>query len=164
MRHPFQLAHACSVSGSTITITEAQGATGIAEAKVPMIFGRWESALVIEGTPIPVTLNEGLDWELELAVVIGRTTWAATEENATRPKRVIDKMFIEVAEASAGQVSQDASARRHWRLATWTRRPLTGSAAPNRWAAMELVAHSGHWNKQLQPTCETASGGICLLL
>ena len=56
---------------------------GIEEPKVPMVFGRWESTLVVDGTPVPVPPKEqGLDWEVELAVIIGRTTWAATEQNA----------------------------------------------------------------------------------
>ena len=62
--------------------SEAQGSAGISAPKVPMIFGRWESTLVVDGTPVPVPVNEGLDWEVELAVIIGRTTWAATEANA----------------------------------------------------------------------------------
>ena len=62
--------------------TEAQGAAGIAAPKAPMIFGRWESTLVVDGTAVPVPSNEGLDWEVELAVVIGRKTWAATETDA----------------------------------------------------------------------------------
>ena len=48
-----------------------------------MVFGRWENTLVVDGTPVPVPpKEEGLDWEVELAVVIGRTTWGATEQNA----------------------------------------------------------------------------------
>jgi 2-keto-4-pentenoate hydratase/2-oxohepta-3-ene-1,7-dioic acid hydratase in catechol pathway len=56
---------------------------GFAEPKAPMIFGRWASTLVVDGTPVPIPPNEkGLDWEVELAVVIGKTTWHATEERA----------------------------------------------------------------------------------
>lgn len=64
---------------------EAVAVAGLEEPKVPMIFGRWESTLVVDGTPVPVPPNEeGLDWEVELAVIIGRQTWAATEQNAMR--------------------------------------------------------------------------------
>lgn len=56
---------------------------GIEQPKFPMVFGRWESTLVVDGTPVPVPPKEdGLDWEVELAVIIGRPIWAATEQNA----------------------------------------------------------------------------------
>jgi 2-keto-4-pentenoate hydratase/2-oxohepta-3-ene-1,7-dioic acid hydratase in catechol pathway len=62
---------------------EAMSLAGIEEPKFPMVFGRWESTLVVDGTPVPVPPNEpGLDWEVELAVVIGRKTWSATTQNA----------------------------------------------------------------------------------
>lgn len=62
---------------------ESFNLAGIEEPKVPMVFGRWENTLVVDGTPVPVPpKEEGLDWEVELAVVIGRTTWGATEQNA----------------------------------------------------------------------------------
>lgn len=62
---------------------EAMDVAGIEEPMVPMIFGRWASTLVVDGTPVPVPPNEqGLDWEVELAVIVGRKTWAATEHNA----------------------------------------------------------------------------------
>ena len=52
-------------------IKEASGA--VATPKEPMIFGRWESTLVVDGTPVPIPPNEdGLDWEVELAAVIGK--------------------------------------------------------------------------------------------
>jgi 2-keto-4-pentenoate hydratase/2-oxohepta-3-ene-1,7-dioic acid hydratase in catechol pathway len=39
----------------------------------PAIFGRWTRSLSVSGTPAPVPIGEqGLDWEGELAVVIGR--------------------------------------------------------------------------------------------
>ena len=50
--------------------------------QVPMIFGRWESTLVTDGVPVPVPANEGLDWEVELAVVIGETGWLVEEADA----------------------------------------------------------------------------------
>lgn len=40
----------------------------------PAVFGRWTRSLIVSGTPAPVpTGEEGLDWEGELAAVIGRT-------------------------------------------------------------------------------------------
>lgn len=50
--------------------------------QVPMIFGRWESTLVSSGDPVPVPANEGLDWEAELAVVIGKRGWCVEESEA----------------------------------------------------------------------------------
>lgn len=50
--------------------------------KHPLVIGRFGSTLVTSGTEIPVPLNEGLDWECELAVVIGDEIWAADETSA----------------------------------------------------------------------------------
>jgi 2-keto-4-pentenoate hydratase/2-oxohepta-3-ene-1,7-dioic acid hydratase in catechol pathway len=62
---------------------EAMEVAGIDEPPVPMIFGRWESTLVTDGTPVPVPPNEdGLDWEAELAAVIKDEVWGATEHDA----------------------------------------------------------------------------------
>lgn len=49
---------------------------------LPMVFGRWESTLVTDGVPVPVPAHEGLDWEVELAVVIGREGWLVDEAHA----------------------------------------------------------------------------------
>lgn len=39
----------------------------------PAFFGRWTVSLVAGGTPVPVPAGEpGLDWEVELAAVVGR--------------------------------------------------------------------------------------------
>ena len=62
---------------------EAKEVGGLDEPKVPMIFGRWASTLVTDGTPVPVPPNEeGLDWEVELAAVIKDEVWQATEADA----------------------------------------------------------------------------------
>jgi 2-keto-4-pentenoate hydratase/2-oxohepta-3-ene-1,7-dioic acid hydratase in catechol pathway len=50
--------------------------------EIPMIFGRWASTLVPDGTPVPVPANEGLDWEVELAAVIGKEGWLVEEADA----------------------------------------------------------------------------------
>lgn len=56
---------------------------GIDLPKFPMIFGRWQQSLVVSGEPVPVPPNEeGLDWEVELAVVIKDSTWNVSEEDA----------------------------------------------------------------------------------
>jgi 2,4-didehydro-3-deoxy-L-rhamnonate hydrolase len=48
----------------------------------PSIFGRWTRSLTVSGTPAPVPVGEqGLDWEGELAVIIGqKTKYVGTEE------------------------------------------------------------------------------------
>lgn len=52
---------------------ESKDLAGIDLPKVPMVFGRWQQSLVTNGVPAPVPVNEeGLDWEVELSVVIGR--------------------------------------------------------------------------------------------
>ncbi|WP_283133902.1 fumarylacetoacetate hydrolase family protein [Rhizohabitans arisaemae] len=49
----------------------------------PTVFGRWHSTLVGDGESIPVPSTEhGLDWEVELAVVIGETLIDADEGSA----------------------------------------------------------------------------------
>jgi 2,4-didehydro-3-deoxy-L-rhamnonate hydrolase len=50
----------------------------------PNLFARWASELVVHGADIPVPAAEpdGLDWEAELAAVIGATTIDADEETA----------------------------------------------------------------------------------
>jgi 2,4-didehydro-3-deoxy-L-rhamnonate hydrolase len=48
----------------------------------PFVIGRFGSTLVADGTDIPVPLNEGLDWECELAVIIGDEVWAADAATA----------------------------------------------------------------------------------
>jgi len=62
---------------------ESRSLAGGDPPKVPMIFGRWASTLVVGGVPVPVPPSEpGLDWEVELAAVIGEHVWAADEATA----------------------------------------------------------------------------------
>ena len=63
---------------------ESKDLAGLEEPKLPMIFGRWEQTLVVDGTPVPLPPNEGLDWEVELAAVIGETIWQADEQTALK--------------------------------------------------------------------------------
>jgi len=60
-----------------------------AEAKLPTptfpnLFARWASELVVDGAPIPVPAAEpdGLDWEVELAAIVGAATIDADEKTA----------------------------------------------------------------------------------
>jgi 2-keto-4-pentenoate hydratase/2-oxohepta-3-ene-1,7-dioic acid hydratase in catechol pathway len=83
--------------------------TGAAVPEHPSIFGRWTPSLVSGGTPVPVPAGEpGLDWEVELAAVVGRRLAA-----------------VDPAAAQAGvfgyAVFNDLSARRHQRhTPQWT--------------------------------------------
>lgn len=63
---------------------ESKELAGIEEPKLPMIFGRWQQSLVVDGTPVPLPPNEGLDWEVELAAVIGAPVWQADEHTARK--------------------------------------------------------------------------------
>src|SRR2546427_7810591 len=60
-----------------------------AEAKLPTptfpnLFARWASELVVDGAAIPVPAAEpdGLDWEVELAAIVGATALDADEKAA----------------------------------------------------------------------------------
>ncbi|MCE0764909.1 fumarylacetoacetate hydrolase family protein [Pseudonocardia kujensis] len=62
---------------------ESKELAGLDEPALPMIFGRWQQSLVVEGTPVPAPPNEaGLDWEVELAAVIGSPVWRGDEATA----------------------------------------------------------------------------------
>lgn len=61
---------------------ESKELAGLDEPKLPMIFGRWQQSLVVDGTPVPLPPNEGLDWEVELAAVIGSPVWQGEEATA----------------------------------------------------------------------------------
>ncbi|MFR9803689.1 fumarylacetoacetate hydrolase family protein [Pseudonocardia sp. RS010] len=62
---------------------ESKELAGLDEPALPMIFGRWQQTLVVEGTPVPAPPNEaGLDWEVELAAVIGSSVWRGDEATA----------------------------------------------------------------------------------
>jgi 2-keto-4-pentenoate hydratase/2-oxohepta-3-ene-1,7-dioic acid hydratase in catechol pathway len=51
----------------------------------PTVFARWASTLVVDGQSMPVPPGEpGLDWEVELAAVIGRSTFLADQDTAER--------------------------------------------------------------------------------
>jgi 2-keto-4-pentenoate hydratase/2-oxohepta-3-ene-1,7-dioic acid hydratase in catechol pathway len=62
---------------------ESKDAAGLDVPKHPMIFGRWQQSLVVDGDEVPVPPNEaGLDWEVELAVVIKSAAWAVDASEA----------------------------------------------------------------------------------
>jgi 2-keto-4-pentenoate hydratase/2-oxohepta-3-ene-1,7-dioic acid hydratase in catechol pathway len=50
----------------------------------PNLFARWASELVVDGTPVPVPTAEpdGLDWEVELAAIVGKKVTDADEATA----------------------------------------------------------------------------------
>lgn len=56
---------------------------GFALPEYPTVFARWTPSLSVSGTPVPVPVDEpGLDWEGELAVVIGTSLSDADEDEA----------------------------------------------------------------------------------
>ncbi|CAO5146616.1 putative hydrolase Bmul_3283/BMULJ_05242 [Frankia sp. AiPs1] len=57
--------------------------TGLAVPKYPPLFARWTASLCFDGTPVPVPPAErGLDWEGELAVVVGAALTDVDEATA----------------------------------------------------------------------------------
>lgn len=57
--------------------------TGTTKPDHPNLFARWYSTLCVDGAQAPVPPGEqGLDWEAELAVVIGRTMSGVDEDTA----------------------------------------------------------------------------------
>lgn len=52
----------------------------------PNLFARWASTLAPSGTPVvvPATEPEGLDWEVELAAIVGTTLHEADAQQAAR--------------------------------------------------------------------------------
>ena len=56
---------------------------GMDVPRYPTIFGRWASTLVVDGTELWVPGGEaGLDWEVELGVIIGKRLHCASPETA----------------------------------------------------------------------------------
>jgi 2-keto-4-pentenoate hydratase/2-oxohepta-3-ene-1,7-dioic acid hydratase in catechol pathway len=56
---------------------------GLPVPEHPAFFGRWTVSLVADGTPVPVPSSEpGLDWEVELAAVVGRPLAGVTPDQA----------------------------------------------------------------------------------
>jgi 2-keto-4-pentenoate hydratase/2-oxohepta-3-ene-1,7-dioic acid hydratase in catechol pathway len=83
--------------------------TGLEIPKYPALFGRWTVSLTVDGTPAPVPAGErGLDWEVELGVVVGAAMADIDEEAA-------------LAGVFGYTVFNDLSARRaQGRSAQWT--------------------------------------------
>jgi 2,4-didehydro-3-deoxy-L-rhamnonate hydrolase len=61
--------------------SESKELAGLDLPTYPMIFGRWEQSLAVDGQPVPVPPHEeGLDWEVELAAVIKDEVWQAGDD------------------------------------------------------------------------------------
>ncbi|ONH61904.1 fumarylacetoacetate hydrolase [Frankia sp. CcI49] len=59
--------------------------TGLELPRKPPIFARWTASLTVDGTPVPVPPGErGLDWEGELAAVVGTRLVDVDEATAQR--------------------------------------------------------------------------------
>lgn len=62
---------------------ESKSVAGLDLPKYPMIFSRWQQSLSVDGDQVPVPPNEpGLDWEVELAAVIGSEVWEGSAATA----------------------------------------------------------------------------------
>ena len=62
---------------------ESKELAGLDEPKLPMVFGRWQQSLIVDGEWAPVPVHEdGLDWEVELAVVISGEVSDVDESDA----------------------------------------------------------------------------------
>jgi 2-keto-4-pentenoate hydratase/2-oxohepta-3-ene-1,7-dioic acid hydratase in catechol pathway len=54
-------------------------------AQYPVLFGRYASTLISDGDKIPVPpVEAGLDWEVELAAIVGDTLYRSDEEVCTK--------------------------------------------------------------------------------
>ena len=59
---------------------------GLPTPSFPNLFARWASTLVTSGTPVPVPRSEpdGVDWEVELAAIVGSTMLEVNQEEAAK--------------------------------------------------------------------------------
>ena len=120
----------------------------------PTVFGRWASTLVVDGAPIPVPDHEdGLDWEVELAVVVRR--------------RLTDASEAEAAEAILGYSAfNDVSARRRqFESPQWTLGKNADYSAPigpvlvtaDEWSGTPDLALETRVNGEVMQSSRTSS-------
>ena len=59
---------------------------GLPTPPFPNLFARWASTLVTSGTPVPVPRSEpdGVDWEVELAAIVGSTMLEVSQEDVAK--------------------------------------------------------------------------------
>ena len=63
----------CNVVCVGLNYSDHAQESGLDVPASPSLFGRWVSTLSVDGDPVAVpTCEAGLDWEVELAVIIGR--------------------------------------------------------------------------------------------
>jgi 2-keto-4-pentenoate hydratase/2-oxohepta-3-ene-1,7-dioic acid hydratase in catechol pathway len=120
----------------------------------PTVFGRWASTLVVDGAPIPVPDHEdGLDWEVELAVVVRH--------------RLTDASEAEAAEAILGYSAfNDVSARRRqFESPQWTLGKNSDYSAPigpvlvtaDEWSGTPDLALETRVNGEVMQSSRTSS-------
>lgn len=92
----------------------------------PTLFGRWTASLAVDGTPVAVPVDEqGLDWEAELLVAVGKPLTLADRDES-------------LAAVFAYAAFNDITARRVQKLTTqWT----LGKNVDNSGAMSDLVTH-----------------------
>lgn len=82
----------------------------------PNLFARWTSELVPDGTAVPVPLAEpeGLDWEVELAAIVGATL--TDVDAATAEKGMFGYTVANEISARASQVQMTTLSTGQWAL------------------------------------------------
>ena len=92
-----------------------------AEAKLPTpafpnLFARWPSELVVDGAeiPVPVAEPDGLDWEVELAAIVGVRTVDADE--ATAAANLFGYTVANDVSGRAGQLQAATLSTGQWAL------------------------------------------------
>jgi 2,4-didehydro-3-deoxy-L-rhamnonate hydrolase len=92
-----------------------------AEAKLPTptfpnLFARWASELVVDRMPIPVPAAEpdGIDWEVELAAIVGATTIDA--DDATAAANVLGYTVANDVSGRAAQLQSATLSTGQWAL------------------------------------------------
>lgn len=82
----------------------------------PNLFARWTSELVVDGAAVPVPLAEpeGLDWEVELAAIVGETL--TDVDAATAEKAILGFTVCNEISARASQVQMTTLSTGQWCL------------------------------------------------
>ena len=90
--------------------------SNLAPPPFPNLFARWTSELVVDGAPVPVPLAEpeGLDWEVELAAIVGETL--TNVDAATAEKAMLGFTVCNEISARASQVQMTTLAVGQWAL------------------------------------------------
>ena len=110
---------------------------GLPIPEYPAFFGRWTVSLVAGGAPVPVPAGEpGLDWEVELAAVVGRPLYRVDPDAAL--SGVLGYAAFNDLSAAPTRCTRGCG---RWERTPTGPVPSPPSSPPTRWAT--LVAASG---------------------